>query len=182
MPAKPLINDELLDPISADQPAGTDLRWTPEWDRIKEARRADDGLDSGKWAKKERKISDWRLAQQLTTAMLRERSKDLQLAMWLTEANIKLHGFPGLRDGFRLTRELLIRYWEKGLFPSMEEGPEDRAGPLQWLNDKLVDAITAIPITARSDQGQEYGFIDLEDAREVGSEKSWRTADGEVDA
>src|SRR5580704_12292501 len=127
MPAKPLINDELLDPISADQPAGTDLRWTPEWDRIKEARRADDGLDSGKWAKKERKISDWRLAQQLTTAMLRERSKDLQLAMWLTEANIKLHGFPGLRDGFRLTRELLIRYWEKGLFPSMEEGPEDRA-------------------------------------------------------
>ncbi len=182
MPAKPLINDELLDPISADQPAGTDLRWTPEWDRIKEARRADDGLDSGKWAKKERKISDWRLAQQLTTAMLRERSKDLQLAMWLTEANIKLHGFPGLRDGFRLTRELLIRYWDKGLFPSMEDGPEDRAGPLQWLNDKLVDAITAIPITARSDQGQEYGFIDLEDAREVGSEKSWRTADGEVDA
>src|ERR1700722_6761318 len=179
---EPLLRDDLLDPISADRPAGVDLRWTPEWDRIKEARRADDNLDSGKWAKKERKVSDWGLAQQLTTATLRERSKDLQLAMRLTEANIKLHGFPGLRDGFRLTRELLIRYWEKGLYPSMEDGPEDRAGPLQWLNDKLVDAITAIPITARSDQGQDYGFIDLEDARAVGSEKSWRTVDGDVDA
>src|ERR1700720_2345457 len=99
MPTAPLVVDELLDPISPDQPAGVDLRWTPEWDRIKEARRSDDGLDSGKWIKKERKVADWRLVQELARAMLRERTKDLQLAMWLTEANIKLQGFPGLRDG-----------------------------------------------------------------------------------
>ena len=28
----------LLDPLPGDSPAGVDLRWTPEWDRIKEAR------------------------------------------------------------------------------------------------------------------------------------------------
>jgi hypothetical protein len=51
MPAAPLCSDDFLDPVPADQPAGTDLRWTAEWDRIKEARRADDALESGKWEK-----------------------------------------------------------------------------------------------------------------------------------
>ena len=181
MSTEPLVSDDLLDPISADQPAGVDLRWTPEWDRIKEARRADDGLDPGKWAKKESKAADWRLVRELTLPMLRERSKDLQLGMWLMEANLKLHGFAGLREGLRLTRELMARYWDKGLYPPMEEGPEDRAGPLQWLNDKLVDSITAIPITVRADGGQDYSVIDLQEARGVGAESTWKTADGIID-
>lgn len=182
MSTAPLLARDLLEPISPEQPAGSDLRWTPEWDRIKEARRADDSLDSGKWAKKERKVANWPLVQALACEMLRERSKDLQLAMWLTEANIKLQGFPGLREGFRITRELLVRYWDRGLYPPIEDGPEDRAGPLQWLNDKLVDSIVAIPITARLDQGTDYAFIDLQDARRVGSEANWRSPDGEVDS
>ncbi len=181
MPTAALYTEDLLGPISADQPAGADLRWTPEWDRIREARRADDNLDAGKWAKKDRKTADWGLVQQLTTALLRERTKDLNLAMWLTEAGIRLHGFSGLRDGLGICRELLVRYWENGLFPAMEDGPEDRAGPFEWLNNKLVDAIAAIPITARSDQGTDYGLVDLQDARRTGSEASWRLPDGEID-
>lgn len=181
MPTPQIYPDDLLDPISADQPAGVDLRWTPEWDRINEARRADDPLDPGKWAKKERKSADWRLTHELATSLLRERSKDLQLAMWLTEANIKLHGFPGLRDGLRVARELMVRYWDQGLYPRMEDGPEDRAGPFEWLNDKLVDSIAAIAITARADQETDYGLVDLQDAKRVGSEANCRTADGELE-
>jgi type VI secretion system protein ImpA len=182
MPTAPLYTDDLLDPISADQPAGVDLRWTPEWDRIKEARRADDALETGQWAKKDRKVADWGAAQELAMTLLRERSKDLQLAMWLTEANIKLHGFAGLRDGLRLARELIVRYWDSGLYPPIEDGPEDRARPLEWLNhDTLVDSITAIPITLRTDQGRDYNFFELQEARRVGSEASCRTADGEID-
>src|SRR5437879_1583719 len=167
---KKLYIDDLLDPILPEQAAAADMRWSPEWDRIREARRADDELDAGQWTKRERKVSDWRLVRDLATEMLRERSKDLQLAMWLTEANIKLHGFAGLRDGLRIARELMVRYWDNGLFPPMEEGPEDRAGPLQWLSDKLVDSITAIPITAREDQGEDFSLVELKDARRVGSE------------
>ena len=176
-----LVISDLFDPISTDQPAGVDLRWTPVWDRIKEARRADDGLESGKWAKKEAKTADWRLVRELIPPLLRERTKDLQLGMWLTEANLKLHGFEGLRDGLWLVRELIVRYWDKGLYPPMEDGPEDRAGPLDWLNNKLVDSITAVPITARGDGGRDYSFIELMEARSVGSESSWKTADGIID-
>ena len=173
---------DLLDPILPDFPGGTDMRWTPEWDRIREARRADDDLESGKWIKRERKTSDWKLVRDLTTTMLRERTKDLQVALWLTEANIKLQGFPGLRDGLRITRELMVRYWDRGLFPTMEDGPEDRAGPFDWLNNKLVDSITTIPITLREDPGTDYSFNDLLDARHIGSEAALRNADGEIDS
>jgi len=175
-----LLSDEILDPISPDRPAGADLRWTAEWDRIKEARRADDSLDAGKWVKKERKVADWRTVQELTSAALR-RSKDLQLALWLTEANLRLHGFPGLYAGLRVVRELMVRYWDQGLYPSMEDGPDDRAGPFEWLNNKLVDAFTTLPITARRDSGQDYSFNDLVDARRVGTEAACRRADGEAD-
>jgi len=181
MPTAPLFTESLLDPISAEQPAGADLRWTAEWDRIKEARRADDGLESGKWAKKERKTADWPAVRDLATTMLRDRSKDLQVALWLTEANIKLHGFAGLRDGLRITRDLMLRYWDHGLFPIMEDGPDDRAGPFDWLNNKLVDSIRAIPITVRQDGGNDYSYLELVDARRVGSEASCRNSDGDLD-
>jgi hypothetical protein len=96
------------------------------------------------------------------------------------EASIKLHGFAGLRDTLRLTRELMVRFWDKGLYPAIEDGPEDRSGPFEWLNDRLVDALIAIPITARRDQGEDYRFVDLLEARNVGSEASFKK-DGQVD-
>jgi type VI secretion system protein ImpA len=176
MPTDLLLSSDLLDPISPERPAGADLRWTPEWDRIKEARRADDGLEAGKWVKKDQKVADWVTVQELAAAALRERSKDLQLALWLTEAAMRLDGFPGLREGLRVTRELMVRYWNEGLYPSMEDGPEDRAGPFEWLNSKLVDVITALPITVRDDGGQDYSFNDLVDARQADN----ASADGHV--
>jgi type VI secretion system protein ImpA len=183
MPAASLSVVELLDPIPvAGMPAGIDMRWTPEWDRLKEARRFDDDLETGKWQKRERKTADWRTVQELAATLLRERTKDLQISMWLTEASVKLQGFSGLRDGFRITRELMERYWNQGLFPTLEDGPEDRSGPFEWLNSKLVDSIRAIPITARNDDSdRDYTIIDYEDARRVGSEKTCLNAEGDID-
>jgi type VI secretion system protein ImpA len=176
-----LVIEDLLDPIPTEPPCGIDLRWTAEWDRIKEARRSDDGLDAGKWAKKERKVANWRLVEEVAASILRTQSKDLQVAMWLTEANLKQYGFAGVADGFRLVRELIDRYWDQGLFPTIEDGPEDRAGPLAWLNDKLVDSIATLPITRRLDQDDNYNLLDLQDARKVGSEAKFKSADGEID-
>lgn len=172
--------DGLLEPISSSQPAGEDLRWTAEWDRVKEARRADDGLPSGNWDKKEKKISDWRLVRDLSTAMLQKRSKDLQLALWMTEASVKLEGFAGLRHGLHLTRELMVRFWDNDLFPPMEDGPRDRSGPFEWMNEKLVDSVLHVPIT-RSVNGDDFNVLQLREARSVGSISGWKDADGYVD-
>jgi type VI secretion system protein ImpA len=175
------LSDELLDPITADQPAGENLRWLAEWDRIKDARQSDDdGLNAGNWVKKDAKSADWRLVQQLSAALLRTRSKDLQLAMWFTEANVKLRGFAGLREGLAVARELLSRYWDAGLYPVLEDGPEDRSGPLVWFNDKVVDSILSVPITCSTSADRNYGILDLRDARIVGSEAQCKDDDGDI--
>jgi type VI secretion system protein ImpA len=181
MSAERVLSDELLDPIRPDQPAGESLRWLPEWDRIKEARQSDDSLPKGKWARRDAKSANWRLTRELASAMLRTRSKDLQLAMWLTEANIHLDGFKGLADGLYTSREILSRFWDAGLFPEIEDGPEDRKGPFEWLNGKLTDSVLSIPITCCATLDSDYSLADLRDARLVGSEAQYKDEDGEID-
>jgi type VI secretion system protein ImpA len=181
MSTERLLSDDLLDPIAPDHLAGEDLRWSPEWDRVEKARQSDDDLSVGKWRKKESKTADWRLVETLATVLLQTRSKDLQIAIWLTEASLKLHGPAGLRDGLRLIRELMDRFWDAGLYPAIEDGPADRSGPLDWLNEKLVDSVLAIPITHCSTQDRDYSLIDLRDARLVGSEAQCKTEDGDID-
>jgi type VI secretion system protein ImpA len=173
--------EELLDPISDEQPCGVNLRWTPDWDRIKEARRSDDNLGAGQWEKKDHKSANWRQLEELTFAALRTKSKDLQLAMWFTEAGLKLRGFSGLGQGFHLLRELLAHFWDRGLFPLIESGPEDRAGPLEWLNDKLTESVLDLPITRRNGKGDDFSFLQLQAAMRTGSEASFKSKDGEID-
>ena len=71
--------DAILTPIPGDHPAGEDLRYTPTYDEIKEARRADDPLDRGEW-EREIKTSDWDKVVTLAVEALREKTKDLQIA------------------------------------------------------------------------------------------------------
>jgi len=182
MPTEQLAIEELLDPISEEQPCGVNLRGTADWDRIKEARRSDDTLETGKWEKRERKTANWRLLEELAAAALREKSKDLQLGMWFTEAGVKWRGFSGLGDGFRLLKELMARYWDKGLYPAMESGPEDRALPLEWINDRLTASILNLPITRRKGKGgDDFSLLQLREARGVGSETSFKSKDGDID-
>lgn len=173
--------EDLLDPISEEKPSGENLRWTPEWDRIKESRRSDDGLQAGPWEKKDRKSANWRQLEDLAATALRERTKDLQLAMWFTEAELKLHGFNGLGAGFRLLKELISRFWDKGLFPLMEDGPEDRARPLEWLNEKLADSVLDLPVTCCDGKADDFNLAQVRAAVRVGSESSFKSADGEID-
>src|SRR4051812_31519241 len=102
---------ELLQPVNPDDPAGKNIRYTPEWDVLKEARRSDHQLsviyDSARG-----KDADWPLVRSLAISALSTKSKDLQIAVWLTEANARLYGFAGLADALRLIRSLLEQFWE----------------------------------------------------------------------
>src|SRR5919108_742659 len=95
------LRDELLVPIPGANPAGAELRYDPVYDKIKEARREDDDAPQGDW-QTERKVADWPLVIKLTKDALSKRSKDLQLAVWLTEAMLKREGLGGLRAGLDL--------------------------------------------------------------------------------
>jgi type VI secretion system protein ImpA len=84
--------------------------------------------------------------------------------VWLLEALVKRHGFAGLRDGMHLLRELQERFWE-GLYPEIEDGDlEFRAGPLNWLNEKLPSIVRQIPLT---DSDPAYAWTRWDESRTV---------------
>jgi len=121
--------EQLLTPIAADSPCGESLRWDPVWDEISNLRKTrKDPLDAS--ADKE---PDWDGVVRLATELLATRSKDLLVAGWLTEALLRTSGFSGMRDGFKLIRQLCEQFWEQ-LHPLPEEGDLSiRAAPLAWL-------------------------------------------------
>jgi type VI secretion system protein ImpA len=166
MPSPPILDFEvLLRSIAGENPAGKDVRYEGTYDVIKEARRADDALAQGEWVR-EIKMADWAAVIEIATETLATKSKDLQVASWLTEALVKRYGFPGLRDGFRLIRELQGRFWD-ALYPEIEDSDlETRAAPLVWLNEKLPVAIRQVPIT-QGVSAENYAWLHWKESREV---------------
>jgi type VI secretion system protein ImpA len=168
MPTPPVISDDLLAPISAEKPSGEDLQVTKEWVDLKNARPNPLGVDAKGtiWEPVQSDNSSWLRLSELASAALGRRSKDLRIAIWLTEADIRLHQFAGLRDGLRLIRELVIRYWDSGLYPLITDGDVDsRCGPLGWLNEKMAEVVRQIPITGRGDGGENYSFSYYQETR-----------------
>lgn len=160
--------DDLLAPISDDRPTGEDLSFSTEFDAIQEARRADDPtLDQGEWVT-DIKYADWTTAAKLCDELLRTRTKDLRVGAWLTEANARLHGFPGLAGGFRALAGLCERHWDQVHPQDQDAGHEERIGNFGWLLANAVQWIRAVPVT-QAPQGR-YGLGDFEAAHARGSD------------
>lgn len=158
--------DALLGPIEGPSPTGEDLSFSPEFDQIAEWRRQDDPtLDQGEWLTT-LKVADWPRVAQRCADLLAGRSKDLRLAMWLTESSTLLQGYDGLRDGLSVCTRLCERYWP-GLHPQPDGGDmEERIGNLSWLLQRVVALADACPIT-QGQQGQRaaYSLRELASAR-----------------
>jgi type VI secretion system protein ImpA len=157
--------DRILAPIPGDNPAGRPLRADSSYDSIysqikgarETARRAERSMVFEDDAPQKAGGSpEWKTVLDLAPGALAEESKDLELSAWLTEALVRIHGYAGLRDGFRLMRLLVERFWD-GLYPLPdEEGLVSRLAPLAGLNGEesdgvLVRPILNVPITAAGD-------------------------------
>lgn len=159
------LRDDLLNPIPGDNPSGSNLRYDPVYDKIKEARREDDDAPQGEW-QRERKTADFRAVIALAGDALATRSKDLQLAAWLTEALLRQQGFSGLRQGLDLLRGLIETFWDT-LYPEIDDGDLDfRVAPLGWVGVKLEGPLRRTPIT-----GGGFSFYNHAESRAVGYEE-----------
>jgi len=157
--------DDLLAPISDASPAGEDLRYEAIYDEIREAREEEADLPQGAW-QRERKTADFKKVAKLATEALQKRTKDLQIAAWLTEAKLRREGFGGLREGIDLMRGLMDHFWD-GLFPPIEDDDvEFRAAPLEWLGNYLDASIKRVPL---NESGHDW-FV-YSEARALGTEE-----------
>ena len=172
MATSPVIDlDRLLTPVSAEQPAGPELKSASQSDErnlyyaVRDARKKAGDAERRIRAfellteeeRKEEPASpeppDWEAVSRLSIEAL-GRSKDLWITAWLIEALTRLHGFAGLRDGVRLAHLLCDRFWDVvHPQPTQEEGLTPRFMQLSNLNGSdsegtLVAAIMNVPITA----------------------------------
>ncbi|HMD69983.1 MAG TPA: type VI secretion system protein TssA, partial [Bryobacteraceae bacterium] len=140
------LRDDLLNPIPGENPSGANLRYAPVFDKIKEARRADDDAPQGDW-QFERKTADYAVVIKLAGEALATKSKDLQVAAWLTEAILRKEGFAGLKAGLELIKGLVENFWDT-LYPELDDGDaEMRAAPLEWLGTRMEPALRSVPLT-----------------------------------
>jgi len=137
----------LLNPISPAAPAGESLRYEGTYDEIHAARQEDDSeLARGVWVAP-LKRADWSRVESVCFRALEQRSKDLQLAAWLTEAWVHLYGFAGLRQGLSLLRGLCSAFWEE-IHPRPEgDDLEYRLAPFVWINEKLTLPVKLTPLS-----------------------------------
>ena len=150
--------EALLQPISGDAPSGVYLRPLGVYDEIK-ALRTTESADSmvGTLRPGEYKTAQWGKAATLCIKELSTRSKDLQIAVWLAEALVHVHGFRGLARGLEFILGLNQRFFPT-YYPPIEDGGLDmRAGRLAELERLLTQAIDASPMTAKV-EGESHAF------------------------
>ena len=158
------LRDDLLNPIPGENPSGESLRYAAVFDKIKEARRADDDAPQGDW-QFERKTADYPLVIKLASEALATKSKDLQVAAWLTEAMLRKEGFQGLKAGLELIKGLVENFWDT-LYPELDDGDaEMRAAPLEWLGTRMEPALRSVPLTSKG-----ANWFQFKESRAVGYE------------
>jgi type VI secretion system protein ImpA len=182
-PAQLLDVDALLAPIAGENPAGTDLRYAPVYDKIRGARKAAES--------DERDAAAWESVKRLLADAIRSQSKDLQLGAWLVEAAVRRHGFEGAGAGLLLLARLIDGYWEN-LYPAIEADEDEplgfRGSVLEGLDDRLSSVLKNVPLTDRTSA---YGVLHYEASQVTDKvkkaalvEQGWPTSeqfDAEID-
>jgi type VI secretion system protein ImpA len=162
--------DELLQPVTADAPGGTNLEYSPEFAE----------LDRSAAGKPERQVGtsvipavepDWRSLIEQSCALLKS-TKDLRIAAHLVRALVRVQGFPGLADGLVLLREMVERYWDvfyPRLDPEDDHDPTSRVSVMAGLTHReMIQTIRATPIL----ETKGFGAITLRDIEAAGQSSS----------
>ncbi|GLX80372.1 hypothetical protein tinsulaeT_37120 [Thalassotalea insulae] len=156
--------EDLMSPIGEDG-VGESVRHNGVYSTIKAARKFDDPtLPVGVW-EKDLKTADWSQVKNAALEALANKSKDLQLGIWLFEASLHLEGFAGIAPAALLVQQLCEHYWDN-MYPQMMDGDvEFRTNPLSWINTKLTPVIKTLPLTLAKLDGGEVSWNDWEAAQ-----------------
>ena len=166
------LREDLLAPIAGDNPSGEDLYYDKIFDQIKEARREDeDDLPEGDWERTQKKKADHRAVVKLAGEALAKKSKDLRLAGWLVESQLRMENFPVLAPGIELLRSLQESFWPT-FYPIIEEGEdlELRMLTVETVTGLIAAAVRKVPLTKNG-----LSFEDYLAAHAIGYEKDATT-------
>ena len=163
----------LVAPLDSGDGAGEDLRqdYSPSsiYQKLRDARaearaeeRARDSEGEGETAPAE----GWRQVRSLAVEALGTRTKDFEIAAWLTEALVRQEGLPGLSAGARVLAGLLEQHWDAGFPQPDEDGLEGRSAPLGGLaggdtDGTVMQALRRAPLFRRT-SGEGFSIYQYE--------------------
>ncbi|WP_435214236.1 type VI secretion system protein TssA [Luminiphilus sp. nBUS_16] len=145
--------EQLLEPISDDQPAGGDFEYDPAFGELERASQGKPSQELGD-SVSEGEPPDWQVVVSGAESLLGQ-TKDLRLAVLYTHGQLVTSGFAGLVAGLELTLGLLNRFWgsvHPQLDPDDDNDPTIRANTLSQLADEdslLKDLQVAPMISVR---------------------------------
>ena len=171
MPSPQVIDiGSLVAPISGENAVDVDLRkdTSPHslYSRIRDARkaaRAAERTNLFEEKKSNEAEEQWRVVLELVPQVLKEKTKDLEIACWFTEALVRKAGFQGLRDGFIVIRQLIESFWDN-IYPLPDDdGIETRVAALTGLNGEGAEGVLIAPIrtsfiTESGPDGRPFGY------------------------
>ncbi len=172
------LRDQLMEPVPGAAPAGDDLRLdaSPQslYFRLRDARaeaRAAERLADNDPALRGAMPAQWATVHALATEALATRTKDIEVACWLTESLTRRQGLAGLACGADVLAGLISRYWD-GLFPAADD--EDKEGRLvavtgmsgQERDGSLMQPLRKVLLFVRQD-GTPITFWEFERSKEL---------------
>lgn len=179
MANEPIDLAPLLAPLEAgEQGAGVDLRLdysaTSPYQRLRDARAAARAEERARDADDESEgppADGWRDVLAVGQQALAAQSKDIEIASWMTEALVRLHGLPGLTSGATLIVGLCEAFWDAGFPQPDEDGLEVRASPIGGLSGSSADGtimqpLRRLPMFRRTD-GTGLGLYQWEQAEQA---------------
>jgi type VI secretion system protein ImpA len=129
--------EAFLLPVDPTQPSGPNLEYDGDFQAMERARRGKPEQQMGsKTIAAE--AADWPQVTELAQSLL-ARSRDLRVAVPLSEALLRTEGFPGLAAGLALIRGLLERQWDT-VHPQLDS--DDDNDPTSRVNS-LLDLVSA---------------------------------------
>jgi type VI secretion system protein ImpA len=195
----PLLDfDALLAPIAGDEAAGdsqTIFRFRDLQKELSIEENPDDWSADDPTRPTEFKKAQWpvimRMAKETLTRGFRDSSlnvelapsKDLEVAIRLAEALVKIEGFAGLRDGLHLLRRLVTDCWDR-INPPIEDGDAsvrgDRLANLLDTPDRgarFPTTVKQVPLAVG--EAGPYGYLAWKRTQEGGDKGPYTGADFE---
>ena len=181
MSAVEILNLEaLLTPISEENPVGADLRedYSPTskyymiQDLRTDARAAERAGAAGTDENNEVPgLANWKKILKEVPKCLEKDTKDLELAAWLTEALVRLHGFEGLLEGLQLIHQLVTQFGVN-LYPQPDDdGIETQVAPIMGLSGVSGPGSLIVPVNCAAvielNDGTQYSAWNYAQAVEV---------------
>ena len=141
--------EQLLEPISPDQPCGENLEYDADFGKLERAAQPVAAQQIGE-SVVEGQEPEWKTVLGLAQDLM-PRTKDLRVAVLLTRALLHTKGFPGFREGLAVLRGLVERYWDE-VHPQLD--PDDDLDPTLRVNtlinlcdqENCLQAVFAAPL------------------------------------